>query len=170
MSRIYFEGVQLVFEGVLIQWLKNRIYTGVKLLFCVYLLISLPESMSDGFDRWTRPIEVCPCRSVHVSGRVCPGSAGSRSRPSDMDSGKPIFLSGAPRPASSSLRGLSSQAVTLLRGAKFIAWCLRHRFLGEFQRDPRNFWNCQTCLAYGSRPGSTLKGPVHQSSGWWDVR
>ena len=30
---------------------------------------------------------------------MCPGSAGSRSRPSDMDSGKPAFMSGVPRQA-----------------------------------------------------------------------
>ena len=32
------------------------------------------------------------CFSVHGSGWVCPGSGGSRSRPSDMDSGKPAGI------------------------------------------------------------------------------
>ena len=42
--------------------------------------------------------------SVHGSGWVCPSSRGSRSRPSDIDSVKPAFMSGAPRLSSSSPR------------------------------------------------------------------
>ena len=61
-----------------------------------------------------------PCWSVHGSCRVCHGSGGSLSRPFNMDSGKPAFMSVAPRPASTSLRGPSSQALTLHREAKFI--------------------------------------------------
>ena len=48
-----------------------------------------------------------PCWSVHASGRVSPGSSSSRSRPSDMDSGKPAFM--------------SPKALTLPRGARFIS-------------------------------------------------
>ena len=44
------------------------------------------------------------CSSVHGSGRVCPVYGGSRSRPSDIDYEKPAFMSGVPRPASSSLK------------------------------------------------------------------
>ena len=80
-----------------------------------------------------------PCLSVHRSGRVCLGSSGSRSRPSDIDSGKPAFISGTPRPASSSFRGASPQALTFLEGARFIAWRLKHLFLGECRRGPRHF-------------------------------
>ena len=48
-----------------------------------------------------------PCWSVHRFGRVCPASDGSRSRPHDMDYGKPAFMTGAPRPALSSPREAS---------------------------------------------------------------
>ena len=43
-----------------------------------------------------------PGSQVHGSGRVCFGSGGSRSRPSDMESGKPAFM-----PRALSLRGPS---------------------------------------------------------------
>ena len=75
--------------------------------------------------RWAGALFGWPCWSVHGSGRVCPGSGGSWQRPSGMDSGKPAFMSGAPRPASSSLGGLSPEALTLLGGARFIAWRMR---------------------------------------------
>ena len=71
------------------------------------------------------------CWSVHGSDRVCPGSAGSRSRQSDMVSGRPAFMLGSLRSASSSLRGQSAQALSLLRGARFIAWYQRHPFFGD---------------------------------------
>ena len=72
-----------------------------------------------------------PCWLEHGSGRVCPGSAGSRSRGSNMDSGKPIFMLGAPRPTSLSLRGPSPWTLTFLREARFIVWRLRSPFLGN---------------------------------------
>ena len=46
---------------------------------------------------------------------------------------------GAPWPASSSLRELSSQALTLLRGARFIVWRLRRPYLGECRLGPKAF-------------------------------
>ena len=74
---------------------------------------------------------VRPCWSVHRSGRECPGSGGCRSRLSDMDSDKLVFMLGAPRPAFSTLRRPSLQALTLLEGARFITWRLRRLFLEE---------------------------------------
>ena len=64
-----------------------------------------------------------PCLSVHGSGWVCPGSVGSRSRLSDMNSGKPVFF----------------QALTLIGGARLMAWRLRRTFLEKCQRSPRHF-------------------------------
>ena len=49
-----------------------------------------------------------PCWSVHRSGRMCPSSVGSRSRPPDTDSKKPAFMSDAPWPGSLILRKPSS--------------------------------------------------------------
>ena len=80
-----------------------------------------------------------PCWWLHGSGWVCPGSAGSRSRPSDMNSGKLVFMSGAPKLASSNLSGSCSQALTLLGESRFIDWFLRRPFLGECQRGPKDF-------------------------------
>ena len=89
--------------------------------------------------RWARMHFGRPCWSVHGSSWMSLGSGGNRLRPSDMDSGKPTFMSCAPRPASSNLRGLSPHALTLLEGAKFIAWRLRRLLLGECRRSPRHF-------------------------------
>ena len=69
-----------------------------------------------------------PCFWAHGSVQVCPGSGGSQSRPFDMDSGKSAFMSRALRLASSSLRGPSPQALTLLGGATFIVWCQKRLF------------------------------------------
>ena len=55
------------------------------------------------------------------------------------------------------LRGLSHQALTLLRVVRFIAWCLRGPFLGEYQWGPRHFWSHQACLGYSPVPRPTLK-------------
>ena len=82
------------------------------------------------------------CLLVHGSGQVCLGSSGRQLRPFDMDSRKLAFMSGMQRPASSSLRRLSLQVLTLLGGAKFIAWRLRWPFLGECRQDSRHFWSC----------------------------
>ena len=51
-----------------------------------------------------------------------------------MNSGKPAFMSNALRPASSSFRETSPEALTLLGEARFIAWRLRCPFLGECRR------------------------------------
>ena len=92
------------------------------------------------------------CWLVHGSGQVCLGSTGSQSRPSIMDSSWPAFISGVPRPASSSLRGLSSQDLIFLWGAKFIAWCLRHIFLTEYRWGLRHFQSLLACLGYDTGP------------------
>ena len=73
-----------------------------------------------------------PYLLVHWSGWVCPGSGGSRSRPSDMDSGKLAFMSGAPRSASSSLK----RPLPFIGGAMFIAWRLTRPVLGECRWGP----------------------------------
>ena len=57
----------------------------------------------------------------------------------------------------SSFRRPSHQALTLLGGARFIAWCLRRPFLGECRRGPRHFWECRVCLGYGPAPLPTVK-------------
>ena len=64
---------------------------------------------------------------------------------------------GAPWLASSSLRKPSLQALTLLRGARFITWCLRSLFLEESQQGPRHFCSHQTCLGNSPAPGPTKK-------------
>ena len=95
------------------------------------------------------------CWSVHGSGQVCPDSVGCQSKSPDMDSSRPAFLSGAPRPVSSSLRGPSPQVLTLFVGARFITRRLKHPILGECWRGPRNFWSSWTC----PEPGPTYKRP-----------
>ena len=60
-----------------------------------------------------------PSWSVYGSGRVCPGSAGSRSRPSDIDSGKPAFMSGASRPVSLPTFSQASRVYALLSGRRW---------------------------------------------------
>ena len=42
--------------------------------------------------------------------------------------------------------------ITLLGGARFITWRLRHSFFG-----PRDFWRHWACLGYGSVPGTHIK-------------
>ena len=57
------------------------------------------------------------CSPVHGCGRVCPGCGGSRSRPSDMDSRKPSFTSGAAKTSVFEPQRAVLQALTLLGGA-----------------------------------------------------
>ena len=57
----------------------------------------------------------------------------------------------------SSLRGPSPQALTLLRGVRLITWHLKHLFLRECRQGLRHFWEYQACLNYGPTPGPTLK-------------
>ena len=79
-----------------------------------------------------------PCWSVYRSGRVCPGFAGSRSRPSDMNSSRPIFMLDVLRPASSSIKRPSPQAPTLLGGVRFIPWHRRHVFFRGMITGPKD--------------------------------
>ena len=81
--------------------------------------------------------------SVRGSGRMCPGSSSSRSR---------FALTGILEP-----QGAVPQALTLLGGARFIAWRLRPPFLGECRRGPRHFWECRAYLGYCPAPGPTKK-------------
>ena len=92
-----------------------------------------------------------PCSSLHGSGRVCSGSAGSRSR---------CALTGI-----LVLQRSVPQALNPLVGARFIAWGLRHPFLGEcwvifeanwrvcatvLRLDPRKKALCHTHLVGGT--------------------
>ena len=79
--------------------------------------------------------------SVRGSGRVCPGSSGSRSR---------FALTGILEP-----QGAVPRTLTLLEVTRFIAWRLRRTFLGECRRGPRHFDECRACLGYGPAPGPT---------------
>ena len=58
-----------------------------------------------------------------------------------------------------SLRGPSFQALTLLRGAWFIAWRLMCPFLGECWWGLKHFWSCHASLGYGPASRPTLKKP-----------
>ena len=66
------------------------------------------------------------CLLVYGTGRVCLGSGGSRSRPTDMDSGKLAFMSRMLRPAllKPCGEGASPQILTLSRGLDLLpgAW------------------------------------------------
>ena len=64
----------------------------------------------------------------------------------------------------SSLRGVVPQALTLLGGVRFIAWCLRRPFLGECQRGPRHFWECRVRLVYGPARTNLKKALCHTCS------
>ena len=94
-----------------------------------------------------------------------------QSRPSDMDSGKLAFMSGAPRQESSSLKEPSPQVLILLEEARFVALGLKRSFLGECRRGPRHFL-CSPSVP-GIRPCTRThlkQGLVIHSSGRWDVR
>ena len=70
-------------------------------------------------DRWAGTHFGRHRSQVHGSGRVCLGR--SRSKPSDMDSGKPVFMLRALRPALLELQETVPQVLTLSGGAGFIA-------------------------------------------------
>ena len=53
-------------------------------------------------------------------------------------------------------RGPSTQALTLLRGARFIACVQKSPFLGKCRRGSKHFWSCHTCHGYGPTPAYTL--------------
>ena len=64
-----------------------------------------------------------------------------------------------PWPATSSFWGPFPQALTLLRGARFITWCLRRPFLGECRRGPRFLGNAGRVCATALRPDPSKKRP-----------
>ena len=80
-------------------------------------------------------------------------------------------MSGALRPASSSLRGPSSQGLTLLGGAQFITWRLRRPIFEKCRRESEVFLYSPDVS--GLRPCTwthQIQGLVPNSSGRWDVR
>ena len=58
----------------------------------------------------------------------CPGSAGCRSRPSDMNSCRQAFMFGRAKTGILEPQGSVPQTLTLLRGARFVAWRQRCPF------------------------------------------
>ena len=129
------------------------------LLWPTYMIMNSSSFINtpteDSSQRWAGTHFDWLCWSIHGSGRMCPGSAGSQLRPSDMNSSRQTFMLGVLRPASLNLRGLSPQALTLLRGARFITWYLRRPFLEECWQGPRHFWSHQKYLGYGPAPRPT---------------
>ena len=65
----------------------------------------------------------------------------------------------------SSLREPFPQALILLGGARFVAWCPRRPSLGKCRRGLRHLGECWAYLDHGSVPGPTLKRlcatPIH---------
>ena len=72
---------------------------------------------------------------------VCPGSRSSRSR---------FTFTGILK-----TQKAVPPALTLIGGARFIAWRLRRHFLGECRRGPWHLGGYQACLCYSSAPGPT---------------
>ena len=78
---------------------------------------------------------------------------------------------GVPWPASLSLRGPFPQALTLLEGARFIAWYLRCSLFKGMQTGPEAFLEppgvsrLQPCTQTHQK-----KGLVLYSFSWWDIR
>ena len=113
--------------------LRPGIWSHFKKAFCHTHVRSLGRTTNTEYickltgRHWTRIYFSRPCGSVDGSGRVYPGSSCSRPRPSDMDSGKPAIMSRAPWLALLEPQEgeASSQALTFLRGARFIAWRLK---------------------------------------------
>ena len=97
--------------------------------------------------RWAGTHFGRPCWSVHEFCWECPGSAGSQSS----------RLTWIPVDRHPRASGGRPQALTLLRGARFISWCLQCLFLGECRRDPKPFWSHRACLAYGPALGPAYK-------------
>ena len=72
-----------------------------------------------------------------------------------MDSGKLAFTSRVKRLALIEPRGwASSQALTLLKEARFIVWYLRCPYFVECWRHLKHFWNNLACVGKGPGPGS----------------
>ena len=79
-----------------------------------------------------------------------------------MDSDRPVFMSGRPKPASSSLKWPSSpQALNFLGGFRLIVLRLRRLFLGEYHRGLKHFWSQWVCLGYDPALGNTKKALCH---------
>ena len=55
------------------------------------------------------------------------------------------------------------QALTLLGGARFITWHLKHLVLEECWWVPRHFWSCRACLGFRPVPGPALKKALCQT-------
>ena len=95
----------------------------------------------------------------HGSGQVCLISGDNQSRLPDMGAGEAQHPCDGWLTYSSSLRGLSSLALILSAGTRFIAWRLRRHFRGKCRWGPMNFWEWQAFLGYGLVPRPTLKRP-----------
>ena len=93
------------------------------------------------------------CFLICGSGWMSLGSSGSQSRPSDKDFGKPVFKWHTLRSVLLAPQGMSPQTLTLSGRARFIAWNLRHPFLGESWWGSRHFWNHKACVGYGPATG-----------------
>ena len=137
-------------RALFITWLQGRIFREMPMRPKAFLCspgflnyVSAHSLLSE--RRWVGTHFRRAYSSVHVSGRVCPSSGGSRSRPSDMDSGKPLFISRALKPASSSHRRPSTYALALLGGAMFITWRLGCLILEECRRSLSHYCAHQAC-------------------------
>ena len=92
---------------------------------------------------------------------------GSQSRPPDMGTEKSAFMSRELRLALLKPQGAFHQNTNPLWRGRFIAWHLRHLFLGECQLGPRYFWS-MSGLQHCSQT-HLKKGLVPHSSCWWDI-
>ena len=95
--------------------------------------------LSYNLAHWAGTHSSRPCYLIRRSARACLGSGGSRSQPSDRDSGKPAFMSDALRPELIEPQGVVLQVLTLSGGVRVIAWRLRRLFLGECRQGSKQF-------------------------------
>ena len=79
--------------------------------------------------------------SRDVGTRICLGCSGSWSR---------YALTGILEPQKA-----VPQVLTLLGGARFIAWRLKRPFLRDCRRSPRYIWSLRACIGYGPSPRPT---------------
>ena len=109
-----------------------------------------------------------PCSQVC---QVCLGSSGSWLRPSDMDSREPTFMSCVLRLILLESQGAVPQALTLLRRARFIAWCLRHSFLKGMLTGPDAFLGIPDMAGLHSCTWTHFKiGLEPHSPVWWGMQ
>ena len=80
--------------------------------------------------------------------------------------GRPSIRVTRTRPTFLKLQGPFLQALTLLRGAMFIAWCLRRPFLGKRRRGLRHFWKCRPCAGLTRLVSRATKTVVSKSYSW----